>query len=232
MMKLSTPRRKNRRLGGLRDADLRQVMEDLRQLMRHIRQAGQQVRQIKNKRRKDSQKSPLVQATMQVRRDAEKARQNDTQAQSRNAMPSFPAFIPGRVTVHSVGYFTGFSLSPPSPRSHRSTRTTGAAALGCPHFQHRCPRGRILVTFLAHILKQCSRFPSVPPSDDDGWSSRSPVVSVEIKSWDPNQNTEYSLNNSSNNSASALGSHTDPADEAPDIEAQLSWEWRPSDLKW
>jgi hypothetical protein len=51
--------------------------------MWQIRQVGQQVRQIKNKRRKDRQKYSLVQATMQVRQDAEKPRQNDTQARQK-----------------------------------------------------------------------------------------------------------------------------------------------------
>jgi hypothetical protein len=39
------------------------------------------------------------------------------------------------------------------------------------------------------------------------------------------------LTSASDNSAPALGSRNDPAEEAPDIDAQLGWEWRPSDLK-
>ncbi|KAJ6459918.1 hypothetical protein C8R45DRAFT_1081288 [Mycena sanguinolenta] len=158
------------------DADLRQMMEDLRQLMRHIRQVGQQVRQIKNKRRKDRQKSPLVQATMQTMDNSQlfpypdwhgggeiQQRQQplhstptpdlstafDFSAPPLECDAIFPrGFIPGRVTVHSVRYFTGFSVSPPSPRSHRSTRTTGAAALGCPHFQPSTAPGSTAVCWI------------------------------------------------------------------------------------
>ncbi|KAJ7334038.1 hypothetical protein DFH08DRAFT_814107 [Mycena albidolilacea] len=39
------------------------------------------------------------------------------------------------------------------------------------------------------------------------------------------------LTSARDNSAPALGSRNDPAEEAPDIDAQLGWEWRPSDLK-
>ena len=40
------------------------------------------------------------------------------------------------------------------------------------------------------------------------------------------------LTNCSDDSAPSLGSRTNPAEEARVIDAHLSWEWKPSDLKW
>ncbi|KAJ6472086.1 hypothetical protein C8R45DRAFT_1104288 [Mycena sanguinolenta] len=168
--------------------------------------------------------------------------------ESRTAMPSFPTdLFPG------VSQCTLWDISLASPFPHPAQAATGAPEQ--PVLQHwdalisslpppliRPPSagsdfssdygiGVLMDGFCDDISS--SRISSVPPSNDDGWSSRlggpfhSLVVSVEIKSWDPNKKNDYSFNNSA-----STGSHTDPAAEAPDIDAQLSWEWKPSDLKW
>ncbi|KAF8193941.1 hypothetical protein K438DRAFT_827840 [Mycena galopus ATCC 62051] len=67
-----------------------------------------------------------------------------------------------------MGYFTGFPVSPPSPRSHRTALTIGAAASGCPHFQPSTTPGSTtfrwiqfnnqeLVYFLSKTVPACSK---------------------------------------------------------------------------
>ncbi|KAJ7235738.1 hypothetical protein B0H12DRAFT_135817 [Mycena haematopus] len=101
-----------------------------------------------------------------------------------------------------------------------------------------------------------SRFSSAPPSsipEDDGWSSRGwssgssrpvsaapssvhdnvgenspPSISVEIQPWDSANCSDDAFSGSFPVPEPAI----DPVDEAPDMDARLGWEWKPSGVKW
>ncbi|KAJ7921143.1 hypothetical protein B0H13DRAFT_2418038 [Mycena leptocephala] len=74
-------------------------------------------------------------------------------------------------------------------------------------------------------------FPSAPPSsipDDDGCTSSPPSVSVEIRPWD-------SAGWTSDDPSSEMfpvEPDVDLANEAPDMDMHLGWEWKPSGVKW
>ncbi|KAJ6536505.1 hypothetical protein B0H10DRAFT_2246340 [Mycena sp. CBHHK59/15] len=77
-----------------------------------------------------------------------------------------------------------------------------------------------------------SRFPSAPPSstpEDDGRSSRPPTVFVEIEPWD---DADWTSDDRSSEMFPVPEPDLDLVDEAPDMDARLGWEWKPSGVKW
>ncbi|KAJ6545927.1 hypothetical protein B0H10DRAFT_2385754 [Mycena sp. CBHHK59/15] len=72
-----------------------------------------------------------------------------------------------------------------------------------------------------------SRFSSAPPSSilgDDDWASHPPIVSVEIEQWDGTAWGAADL--------PSIEPDVSLVDEAPDMDARLGWDFKPSNIKW